>query len=104
MYNVKLFTGFLHLGGLRTALYNYLFVRANNGTFILRIEDTDQTRCVPGAIEKIQNDLLWSGIIPDEDPVRGGPAGPYVQSKRLEIYKYDTFFCLGSNKDLLKIL
>lgn len=67
MYNVKLFTGFLHLGGLRTALYNYLFVRANNGTFILRIEDTDQTRCVPGAIEKIQNDLLWSGIIPDED-------------------------------------
>ncbi|KOC63949.1 putative glutamate--tRNA ligase, mitochondrial [Habropoda laboriosa] len=80
-------TGFLHVGSLRTALYNYLFARANNGAFILRIEDTDQTRCVPGAIDKIQNDLLWSGIIPDEDPIRGGPVGPYVQSKRLEIYK-----------------
>ena len=81
--------GFLHLGGLRTALYNYLFARANNGTFILRIEDTDQSRCVSEAMENIQNDLLWSGIIPDEDPIRGGPAGPYIQSKRLELYKYD---------------
>lgn len=78
----------LHVGGLRTALYNYLFARANNGAFILRIEDTDQSRCIPDAIEKIQCDLLWSGIIPDEDPIRGGPAGPYIQSKRLEIYKY----------------
>ncbi|CAL7943607.1 unnamed protein product [Xylocopa violacea] len=80
-------TGLLHIGSLRTALYNYLFARANNGTFILRIEDTDQSRCIPEAIEKIQNDLLWSGIIPDEDPIRGGPVGPYMQSKRLEIYK-----------------
>lgn len=79
------------MGGLRTALYNYLFARANNGTFILRIEDTDQSRCVTEAIENIQNDLLWSGIIPDEDPIRGGPNGPYVQSKRLELYKYDKF-------------
>lgn len=80
-------TGLLHVGSLRTALYNYLFARANNGAFILRIEDTDQSRCIPETIKKIQNDLLWSGIIPDEDPIRGGPAGPYIQSKRLEIYK-----------------
>ncbi|KAL6260909.1 hypothetical protein P5V15_008438 [Pogonomyrmex californicus] len=80
-------TGHLHLGGLRTALYNYLFARSNNGTFILRIEDTDQARTVPGAIEKLQDDLLWAGIIPDEDPTRSGPVGPYVQSLRLELYK-----------------
>lgn len=80
-------TGLLHLGGLRTALYNYLFARANNGAFILRIEDTDQSRVVPGALEKIYHDLFWAGIIPDEDPVRGGPVGPYVQSKRLELYR-----------------
>lgn len=80
-------TGHLHLGGLRTALYNYLFARSNNGTFILRIEDTDRTRTVPGAIEKLQDDLLWAGIIPDEDPTRGGPVGPYVQSSRFELYK-----------------
>ncbi|KAL0115731.1 hypothetical protein PUN28_010931 [Cardiocondyla obscurior] len=80
-------TGHLHLGGLRTALYNYLFARNNNGTFILRIEDTDQTRTIPGAIEKLQDDLLWAGIISDEDPTRGGPFGPYLQSSRLELYK-----------------
>ncbi|XP_050453896.1 probable glutamate--tRNA ligase, mitochondrial [Cataglyphis hispanica] len=80
-------TGHLHLGGLRTALYNYLFARSNDGTFVLRIEDTDQTRTIPGAVEKLQDDLLWAGIIPDEDPTRGGPTGPYVQSSRLELYK-----------------
>ncbi|XP_043492575.1 probable glutamate--tRNA ligase, mitochondrial [Polistes fuscatus] len=80
-------TGYLHLGGLRTALYNYLFARAKNGTFILRIEDTDQSRTIPGAMEKLQDDLIWVGIISDEDPMRGGPYGPYLQSKRLEIYK-----------------
>ncbi|XP_053979842.1 probable glutamate--tRNA ligase, mitochondrial isoform X2 [Hylaeus volcanicus] len=106
-------TGLLHLGGLRTALYNYLFARANNGTFILRIEDTDQSRCVPGAIEKIQNDLLWSGIISDEDPIREGPYGPYIQSKRLEIYKEQVLkllsnqsayycFCTESRLQLLR--
>ncbi|XP_033208397.1 probable glutamate--tRNA ligase, mitochondrial isoform X2 [Belonocnema kinseyi] len=79
-------TGYLHLGGLRTALYNYLFARKNNGTFILRIEDTDQTRVVPEAVEQLHDDLLWAGIIPDEDPIRFGPTGPYVQSERLEIY------------------
>lgn len=80
-------TGFLHLGGLRTALYNYLFARKFNGSFILRIEDTDQARVVPGAMDQLHDDLLWSGIIPDEDPIRGGPSGPYIQSKRLEIYQ-----------------
>ncbi|XP_011336380.1 probable glutamate--tRNA ligase, mitochondrial isoform X2 [Ooceraea biroi] len=80
-------TGDLHLGGLRTALYNYLFARSNNGTFILRIEDTDQLRTIPGAVEKLQDDLSWAGIIPDEDPTRDGPVGPYMQSSRLELYK-----------------
>ncbi|XP_012256323.2 probable glutamate--tRNA ligase, mitochondrial [Athalia rosae] len=79
-------TGYLHLGGLRTALYNYLFARANQGSFILRIEDTDQTRLIPDATKKLQEDLFWAGIIPDEDPTRGGPLGPYIQSKRLELY------------------
>ncbi|XP_071640205.1 nondiscriminating glutamyl-tRNA synthetase EARS2, mitochondrial [Temnothorax longispinosus] len=87
-------TGHLHLGGLRTALYNYLFARSNNGTFILRIEDTDRTRTVPGTIEKLRDDLLWAGIIPDEDPTRGGPVGPYLQSARLELY----------NEQVLKLL
>lgn len=80
-------TGFLHLGGLRTALYNYLYARKYNGSFILRIEDTDQSRVVPGTMEQLHDDLLWAGIIPDEDPIRGGPSGPYIQSKRLEIYQ-----------------
>ncbi|KAK0087487.1 hypothetical protein PV325_000928 [Microctonus aethiopoides] len=80
-------TGHLHLGGLRTALYNYLFARKNGGSFVLRIEDTDQTRLEPEAMTKLRDNLIWSGIIPDEDPVRGGPYGPYIQSKRLDIYK-----------------
>ncbi|XP_063977151.1 nondiscriminating glutamyl-tRNA synthetase EARS2, mitochondrial [Diachasmimorpha longicaudata] len=80
-------TGQLHLGGLRTALYNYLFARQNGGSFILRIEDTDQLRVEVGAMEKLQEDLLWSGIIPDEGPMTGGPKGPYVQSKRLDLYR-----------------
>ncbi|XP_014472956.1 PREDICTED: probable glutamate--tRNA ligase, mitochondrial [Dinoponera quadriceps] len=80
-------TGYLHLGGLRTALYNYLFARSQQGAFILRIEDTDQTRIVPGAMKKLQDDLSWAGIISDEDPIRGGPLGPYIQSGRLELYQ-----------------
>lgn len=81
------FVGFMHLGGLRTALLNYLFARSHNGTFILRIEDTDQSRIVPGSLESIQDDLLWAGIISDEDPIRQGPKGPYCQSSRLELYQ-----------------
>ncbi|XP_006912586.1 probable glutamate--tRNA ligase, mitochondrial isoform X1 [Pteropus alecto] len=79
-------TGFLHLGGLRTALYNYIFAKKHGGSFILRLEDTDQTRLVPGAAENIEDMLEWAGIPPDESPRRGGPAGPYLQSQRLELY------------------
>ncbi|XP_015249496.1 PREDICTED: probable glutamate--tRNA ligase, mitochondrial [Cyprinodon variegatus] len=79
-------TGFLHLGGLRTALYNYIFAKKYGGTFILRLEDTDQSRLVPGAAESIEDMLEWAGIPPDESPRRGGPVGPYMQSQRLELY------------------
>uniref|UniRef100_T1IN70 Nondiscriminating glutamyl-tRNA synthetase EARS2, mitochondrial n=1 Tax=Strigamia maritima TaxID=126957 RepID=T1IN70_STRMM len=80
-------TGFLHLGGLRTALYNYMFARSTNGTFILRVEDTDQTRVVPEAIDKIQEMLGWMGITIDEGPKEGGKYGPYIQSQRLNMYQ-----------------
>uniref|UniRef100_K7FGH0 Nondiscriminating glutamyl-tRNA synthetase EARS2, mitochondrial n=1 Tax=Pelodiscus sinensis TaxID=13735 RepID=K7FGH0_PELSI len=80
-------TGFLHLGGLRTALYNYIFARKHQGAFILRVEDTDQSRVVAGAAEGIEDMLNWAGIPPDESPREGGPVGPYQQSCRLELYK-----------------
>lgn len=79
-------TGPLHMGGVRTALYNYLFAKKNNGTFIIRIEDTDQTRFVPGAQEYIMDALAWCGITPDEGPGIGGNYGPYIQSERKEMY------------------
>ncbi|XP_062865834.1 nondiscriminating glutamyl-tRNA synthetase EARS2, mitochondrial isoform X2 [Trichomycterus rosablanca] len=79
-------TGFLHLGGLRTALYNFLFAKQHGGTFILRLEDTDRSRIVPGAAQDIQHTLEWAGIPPDESASRGGPYGPYVQSERLRLY------------------
>ncbi|XP_049887798.1 probable glutamate--tRNA ligase, mitochondrial [Pectinophora gossypiella] len=79
-------TGYLHLGGLRTALYNYLFAKSREGTFILRIEDTDQTRKVDGSIEALVKDLEWAGIEYEEGPGKGG-CGPYVQSERLDIYQ-----------------
>ncbi|HDR67569.1 MAG TPA: glutamate--tRNA ligase, partial [Bacteroidaceae bacterium] len=72
-------TGPLHIGGLRTALFNYLFARKYHGTFVLRIEDTDQVRYVPGAEEYIVESLSWCGIQPDE--------GPYRQSERKVIYR-----------------
>lgn len=80
-------TGGLHLGGVRTALFNYLFARQNNGKFILRIEDTDQTRFVEGAEQYILDCLDWCGIMPDESPQAGGEYGPYRQSERKEIYR-----------------
>ncbi len=80
-------TGALHIGGVRTALYNYLFAKKNGGQFILRIEDTDQSRYVAGAEEYIRESLEWCGITPDESPYAGGPYGPYRQSERKEIYK-----------------
>src|SRR3972149_2544250 len=79
-------TGFLHVGGLRTALYNYLFAKHNNGKFVLRIEDTDQSRKVEGAVENLVETLHWAGIEFDEGPGKGGNFGPYVQSERLTTY------------------
>lgn len=80
-------TGYLHIGGVRTALYNYLFAKKNNGKFILRIEDTDQNRFVKGAEEYINEALKWCGLEPDESPEKGGPFAPYKQSQRKDIYK-----------------
>ena len=80
-------TGFLHIGGLRTALYNYLYAKQNDGIFILRIEDTDRNRYVEGAVENLIKTMQWSGIEYDEGPKIEGNKGPYFQSKRLDIYK-----------------
>lgn len=80
-------TGYMHVGNLRTALYAYLTARRKNGDFILRIEDTDQTRQVEGAVEIIYNTLKETHLLWDEGPDIGGPYGPYVQSERKEIYK-----------------
>jgi len=80
-------TGPLHMGGVRTALYNYLFAKKNNGTFIIRIEDTDQARFVEGAQDYILDALAWCGINATEGPGIGGNYGPYVQSERKEMYK-----------------
>ena len=80
-------TGALHIGGVRTALYNYLLARQSKGTMILRIEDTDQGRFVPGAEEYILKSLEWAGIKIDEGQGVGGPHAPYRQSERKDIYK-----------------
>lgn len=80
-------TGALHIGGVRTALYNYLFAKKSGGKFILRIEDTDQNRFVPGAEEYIMESLAWCGISPDEGVQQGGPDKPYRQSERKHLYK-----------------
>ena len=80
-------TGGLHLGGVRTVLYNYLFAKKLNGDFILRIEDTDQSRYVPGAEEYIFETLQWCGLEPDESVRHGGNYGPYRQSERKALYR-----------------
>lgn len=106
-------TGFLHLGGLRTALYNYIFAKKYGGSFILRLEDTDQSRLVPGAAESIEDMLEWAGVPPDESPRRGGSVGPYLQSQRLDLYSQTAqqlvesghayyCFCSSQRLDLLK--
>lgn len=79
-------TGALHIGGVRTALYNYLFAKKMGGKFLLRIEDTDQTRFVPGAEEYIKESLEWLGISPEESPWNPGECGPYRQSERKPMY------------------
>ena len=80
-------TGYLHIGGARTALYNWMFARKHGGRFILRIEDTDQKRTVRGAIEAIMDGLRWLGLDWDEGPDVGGPYGPYIQSQRAALYR-----------------
>ena len=84
-------TGFLHIGGMRTALFGFLYARHNNGNFILRIEDTDRTRLVEGALEDIIASLKWIGIEWDEGPDIGGPYAPYRQSERKNIYRNMAF-------------
>lgn len=102
-------TGPLHIGGVRTALYNYLFAKKHNGTFILRVEDTDQNRFVPGAEEYIVKSLNWFGLTPDEGPDFGGEHGPYRQSERKELYgqyakelieKGHAYYCFDTGEEL----
>lgn len=102
-------TGFMHVGNLRSALYAYLFAKQNNGKFILRIEDTDLERYVPGAVEVIYNTLKTAGIEFDEGPNEGGDFGPYIQSERREIYdkyakilieKKAAYYCFCSKERL----
>jgi len=105
-------TGPLHIGGVRTALYNYLFAKRNNGVFILRIEDTDQTRYVDGAEDYIMESLAWAGIRVDEGVREGGPHAPYRQSERKEIYhqfaelllkKGDAYYAFDTPEELEKL-
>mgnify|MGYP000076624371 FL=1 len=80
-------TGAPHVGNIRTALFNWLFARNQGGVFVLRIEDTDRERIVPGALEAIYEALRWLGLDWDEGPEKGGPYGPYIQSQRLHLYR-----------------
>lgn len=91
-------TGPLHIGGVRTALYNYLFAKKHGGTFILRIEDTDQTRFTEGAEEYIEETLEWCGMLPQESTKKGGNFGPYKQSHRKELYQKYAKQLLDSGK------
>lgn len=106
-------TGSLHLGGLRTAFYNYVFARQNKGRFVLRIEDTDTARTVSGSAEEIERLLEWSGLTPDESPTLPGDFGPYRQSERKDLYikkAHDLLasgrayrcFCSSERLDLLR--
>jgi glutamyl-tRNA synthetase len=102
-------TGLLHLGGVRTALYNYLFAKKNNGVFLLRIEDTDRTRFVEGSVENLINSLKELGIDYNEGPFKIGPNAPYFQSERLKLYhecvdmlieKNKAYYCFCSKEEL----
>lgn len=111
-------TGFVHIGSLRTALYNYLFAKKNDGKYILRVEDTDQSRYVEGAIEGMLDSMAWAGIDHDEGVISNGEFlgqrgnfGPYIQSQRLDIYqKYiktlldsgNAYYCFCSKEKLDK--
>ncbi len=91
-------TGYLHIGGLRTALYNFLFAKHHGGKFILRIEDTDQTRKVEGALENLIETMKWAGMVYDEGPDQDGGFGPYIQSQRLELYRQHAKELVGFDK------
>ena len=102
-------TGYLHIGGARTALFNWLLAKHSGGKFILRIEDTDMKRNTPTAMQQVIDDLKWLGIEWDEGPGVGGPKGPYLQSQRLDIYqKYidklladgKAYYCFDSAEEL----
>lgn len=102
-------TGYLHVGGLRTALYNYLFAKKMKGDFIIRIEDTDQSRKVEDAQHNLIKTLEWAGIVADESPEHGGNYGPYVQSERLHIYRQycdrlledkNAYYCFSTSEEL----
>src|SRR5512139_3288350 len=80
-------TGLLHIGNAKTALFNYLFAKHHQGTFVLRIEDTDLERSTDESLHRIIEDLQWMGIQWDEGPDREGPDGPYCQSQRLGLYQ-----------------
>ncbi|MCP4812899.1 MAG: glutamate--tRNA ligase, partial [Planctomycetaceae bacterium] len=80
-------TGYLHIGGVRTALFNWLFARQQGGQFVLRIDDTDQQRNVDEALQPILDGFHWLGIDWDEGPQVGGPRGPYFQSQRSDRYQ-----------------
>jgi len=91
-------SGFLHVGGARTALFNYLYAKAKQGTFLLRMEDTDQDRSTESSFKTILESMKWLGMEWSEGPEVGGPHGPYVQSQRLPIYKEHTQKLLDTNK------
>ncbi len=91
-------TGFLHVGGLRTALFNYLFSRKSGGLFVLRIEDTDRSRYVEGAVEGLIDTLRWAGLTYDEGPGKGGPFAPYIQSERIDVYREHASLLLEKGK------
>ena len=80
-------TGYMHIGGMRTALFNWLWARHNRGTFVLRIDDTDRQRNLAEALEPILRAFKWLGLDWDEGPEVGGPFGPYFQSQRDELYR-----------------
>jgi glutamyl-tRNA synthetase len=91
-------TGYLHVGGARTALYNWLVARHHGGTFVLRVEDTDQSRSTDESVAALQDSLRWLGIDWDEGPQVGGPFGPYRQTERLEIYRQATDRLMAEGK------
>ena len=102
-------TGYMHIGNLRTALYEYLIARSNNGKFILRIEDTDRERYVDGAVDVIYKTLKTAGISHDEGPDVGGDFGPYIQSERKNNYidyakelieKGEAYYCFCTKERL----